>query len=143
MVDSVAVITRRRLTSEEGFRAKAYRDTRGLLTIGYGFCIDRGISEYASAALLQAQLEETINVLSGYSWYRSCDPVRQSVLVDIAFNTGISGLLHFVEMIAAITRSNWLTAKTELLNSKAAQEDPKRYESLSQLLLTGGSDGTQ
>lgn len=124
-----------RLQTEEGFRATKYLDPNGLESIGYGFCIDRGISQFAASALLSAQAQERHDELMQFSWYAGCNPARQSVLLDIAFNTGVGGLLKFPHMIAAISRGDWVTAAKE-----CAVQDPKlkgRYDALAQILLTG------
>ena len=126
-----------RLKTEEGFRSTLYTDTTGHATLGYGFNVSAGISQRVAAALLQAQLEELHETLAGYPWYSQCDPVRQSVLLDVAFNIGVTGLLHFSHMILAIGHRDWPQAKAQLLDSKAARELPSRYAALAQLLLTG------
>lgn len=126
-----------RVKLEEGFRATLYRDTQGHQTIGYGLNVDAGISEHVAAATLQAQLEELQAALNKYPWYAPLDPVRQSVLLDIAFNNGLAGLLHFPHMLAAISHQDWGNAATE-----CHVENPElagRYQKLSQLLLTGMS----
>ena len=126
-----------RLTGEEGFRSKAYRDTVGKLTIGYGFNVDAGITEPVARALLTAQLAEIDRALSAYGWYKALDDVRASVLLDVAFNVGVGGLLHFPKMIAAIAARNWVTAHDELLDSDAARMLPSRYKPLAETLLNG------
>jgi len=126
-----------RLRQEEGFRATLYVDTEGHKTIGYGLNIDSGISQRVAAAALQAQLEELQEALTKYPWYVPLDPVRQSVLLDIAFNDGLTGLLHFPHMLAAISRQDWASAATE-----CHVENPEiagRYQKLAQLLLIGGT----
>jgi lysozyme len=124
-----------RLKTEEGFRATKYTDTQGRLSIGYGFNVDAGISLLAASALLQAQIVERQNQLLTYPWYSNLDPVRQSVCLDIAFNDGLNGLLHFPRMIAALARGDWADAATEckVTNPELAG----RYSVLAQLLLTG------
>lgn len=126
-----------RLRVEEGFRSQAYRDTTGHLTIGYGFNIDAGITQNAATALLMAQVEELADKLVVYPWYALLDPVRQSVLLDLAFNLGIAGLLSFVQMLLAVTDKNWQAAHDQLLMSRAATQAPARYQALASLLLTG------
>lgn len=124
-----------RLRQEEGFRATLYVDTQGHKTIGYGLNLDAGISPRVAAAALQAQLEELQEALARYPWYTPLDSVRQSVVLDIAFNSGLSGLLHFPHMLAAISRQDWASAATE-----CHVENPElasRYQKLSQILLTG------
>ena len=126
-----------RLQTEEGFRALPYRDTNGLETIGYGFNVQAGISKYAAAALLRAQVEEAHAALLKLPWYAALDPVRQSVCLDIDINEGQGGLLKFPHMIAALSRQDWASAAIE-----CHVEDPKlagRYAALAQLLLTGMS----
>jgi lysozyme len=124
-----------RLKTEEGFRATKYTDTRGHLTIGYGFDVDAGISQYAASALLTAQATERHESLAVYAWYAGLDPVRQSVCLDIAFNGGLHGLLEFPHMIAALAKGDWVTAAAEckVTNPELAG----RYAALAQLLLTG------
>lgn len=136
MVDVIELAVAR-LKSEEGFRSTAYRDSAGHLTIGFGFNVDAGISEFAAAALLAAQVSERETVLLNYPWYATCDPVRRSVLLDVAFNLGVTGLLKFHDMILAIGRQDWADARAELLDSKAARQLPQRYKLLADLLFTG------
>lgn len=124
-----------RLRTEEGFRATAYKDTRGYLTIGYGFNIDGGISQFAASALCQAQAGEIHQMLLRYPWYAGLDEPRQSVCLDIAFNGGLHGLLNFPGMIAALGRKDWPAAAAEchVTNPELAG----RYTALAQILLTG------
>ncbi len=124
-----------RLKTEEGFRATKYTDTQGHLSIGYGFNVDAGISQSAAGALLLAMAQERHDGLLAYPWYSGLDPVRQSVCLDIAFNNGTNGLLHFPHMIAALAKGDWATAAAEckVINPELAG----RYAALAQLLLTG------
>jgi lysozyme len=130
-------LTVARLATEEGFRAKAYRDTKGKLTIGYGFSVDAGISQYCAHALLEAQAQELAIELGRFSWFVGLDDIRASVLIDLAFNDGLVGLLHFPKMIAGIGARNWQVAHDELLDSEAARELPTRYSALAKILLNG------
>lgn len=125
-----------RLKTEEGFRATKYTDTQGHLTIGFGFNVDAGISSFAAGALLGAQATERHQALMGLGWYAALDPVRQSVCLDIAFNSGTHGLLNFPHMIAALAKGDWAGAAAEckVTNPELAG----RYAALAQLLLTGG-----
>jgi GH24 family phage-related lysozyme (muramidase) len=125
----------------EGFRAHKYLDPRGFETIGYGFNIDAGISPFAAAALLRAQLTEREQLLSACWWAHALDDVRMSVVIEISFNVGLSGLLHFPKMLAAIGAKNWDAAHAECLDSDAARELPARYNVLAEILRTGVIDG--
>lgn len=132
--------TFQRAKAEEGFRARAYKDTRGNSTIGFGFNIDAGITPRAAAALLREQLQEAHEKLLKLPWYTALDAVRQSACLDIDFNEGEGGLLRFPHMIAALSRQDWASAATE-----CHVEDPRlagRYQQLAQLLLTGMQNGS-
>jgi GH24 family phage-related lysozyme (muramidase) len=135
-VDICAVaIALLRLRTEEGFRTRAYKDTNGFTTIGYGFNVDAGITPRAATALLQEQLQEAHETLLKLTWYTGLDPVRQSVCVDIDLNEGEGGLLRFPHMITALVHQDWPTAATE-----CHVEDPRlasRYVALAKILLTG------
>lgn len=124
-----------RLKTEEGFRAIKYTDTQGHLSIGYGFNVDAGISVFAATALLEAQAHERHVHLLALQWYAQLDPVRQSVCLDIAYNTGTTGLLKFPHMIAALAKGDWVAAAAECKVSNP--ELAVRYAALAQLLLTG------
>jgi len=124
---------------EEGFRAKAYVDTNGHQTIGYGFNIDAGISRLAAERLARAQAEELDASLTAFPWYAALDYVRQSAVLDMAFNLGMGGLLRFPNMIAALTRKDWAAAAKE-----CHVKDPKlakRYERLAYILEHGTTIG--
>ena len=111
----------------------------GKTTIGYGFNVEAGISQYAALALLDAQASELAYDLSQLDWYSTLDDVRKSVMIECAFNLGLHGLLQFQQMISALRSGNWQGAHDELLSSKAAQQLPARYANLAKLLLTGVS----
>lgn len=126
-----------RLKDEEGFSAQKYIDTEGRLTIGYGFCVDAGISKSAATALLIAQAQERHDELAKLAWYQALDPPRQSVCLDIAFNGGVAGLLRFTNMIDALTKRDWARAANEcrVRNPELAG----RYQALAEILRTGNA----
>jgi lysozyme len=124
-----------RVKLSEGFRAKVYFDTRRLETIGYGFQISAGISERCAAALLREQMAERHDELVKLPWYAGLNEVRQGVCLDIAINSGTTGLLRFERMINALEAHDWAGAAAEckVTNPELAG----RYAALAQLLLTG------
>ena len=126
-----------RLKVDEGFRATPYVDTTGHLSVGYGTNLDAGLSESAASALLVAQATELANELATYTWASGLNDVRASVLIELAFNLGMTGLMRFQRMIAAIRSGDWGGAHDELLDSDAALELPVRYQMLAEMLLTG------
>jgi len=130
-------IAEARAEPSEGFRSHKYLDTRGKETIGIGFNIDAGISLRAARALYREQMAERADALAGFWWAKGLDDPRMSVVIEIAFNGGVEGLLHFPKMLAAIGAKNWQAAHDECLDSDAARELPSRYNPLAKILLTG------
>ena len=122
----------------EGFRPQKYLDTRGFTTIGYGFNVDAGISEFAAATLLEAQLAEAEADVSNFDWYPSVDGVRKSVLVELCFNMGIHKLQGFKLMLAACSRSDWTDAALQLQQSAWFSQVGQRGSQLVRLLRDGG-----
>ena len=127
-----------RVKAAEGFRSAKYTDTRGYLTIGYGFNVDAGISERAASALCEAQLEEALADCDGQPWFPSGDDVRASVFVELVFNMGLGKLLGFKLMLAAAQAHQWDEAANQLQNSAWFSQVGHRGPLLVRLLANGG-----
>lgn len=125
----------------EGLRLSPYEDTTGHLSIGYGYNLStNGISEAIADWLLNDALVEAREGLE-MQWppFQSLDDVRQRVLVEMAYNLGLQGVIHFRKMLHALTIQDWKNAAAELLNSQAAVQLPSRYHRLS-IMLESGED---
>ena len=114
-----------------------YKDSKGLLTVGYGLNLTVPQPEAVWAAALAAAVSAVEQDLQRFDWYQKLDPVRQSVILDMAYNMGIGSLLHFPHMLAAIAKGDWQTAHDEMLDSQYARDVGNRAVVLSQILLTG------
>ena len=137
MVDRDAMV--RQLRLHEGERLKPYRDTVGKLTIGVGRNLDDcGISAQESAILLANDIGDMERELQrALPWVARLDEVRARVLVDMAFNLGIVGLLNFKRTLAAVEAGDYQQAATMMLDSKWAKQVGGRAERLSRMMLTG------
>lgn len=120
----------------------AYSDSLGFLTIGVGILIDKrkggGLlpeeSEFIfnnRLRILNEQLDKRI------PWIKKLDPARRGVLVNMAFQMGIDGLLGFKNTLATIEAGNYQKAAAEMLGSKWAQQTPARANRLSVQMRTG------
>lgn len=121
----------------EGFRAKAYKDSTGHLTIGYGFNVDAGIDERAASALIEHQVTELYADLMRFEWFDNLDEVRQSVLVQMAFQMGVNGLLKFRKTLYYVKGGEYEKAADEMLNSLWAKQTPARAHHVATMMRKG------
>ena len=128
----------RQLRLHEGERLKPYRCTAGRLTIGVGRNLeDRGITREESAVLLANDIADMERELQrALPWVARLDEVRARVLVDMAFNLGVVGLLAFKRTLAAIEAGQYQQAATMMLDSKWAKQVGGRAERLSRMMAT-------
>jgi GH24 family phage-related lysozyme (muramidase) len=137
-------ITYARLNLEEGRRPFAYDDStgkrvtcqpQGNLSVAVGVNLEVGLDNEEIDWLSRHRLGKLEVVLLSYQWYRGLDPARQSVLLDVAFNQGVGGLLHYVHMLAAIQEQDWKQAAIECHTADPRLD--KRYADLAKILLSG------
>jgi lysozyme len=140
----VTVSDRTRLTEQlirqEALRLRPYTDTRGRLTIGVGRNLsDSGITEYEATYLLDNDIDRTIRGLAARypTWFPQLDPVRQAVLINMAFNLGLGGLAGFTRMLAAVAAGQYVEASTEMLDSSWARQVGARAGELAAQMRTG------
>lgn len=126
------------LILHEGIRLKPYRCTAGKLTIGVGRNLDdKGISELEALYLLWNDIRDVMEQLEKYEWYTKLDPIRQKVMIDMAYNLGVTGLLKFRKMIAAIELGDYGAAADQMVDSKWARQVKTRAERLADMMRTG------
>ena len=128
---------------DEGLRLKVYIDSLGHPTIGFGRALDvQGISLAEAELMLDNDiLEYRAGVLSRLPWSATLDEPRLAVLVGMAFNLGLRGLLGFRRMLEAAERGDWPAAATEMLDSRWATQVPVRAGRLALQMQTGKWDG--
>jgi len=127
------------LIKHEGLSTQVYRDTVGKLSIGCGRNLDDvGISTDEAMVLLDNDINRIVAALTSHvACFGSLDATRQHVLVDLAYNVGIAGLLHFTKMLAAVEARDFVAAATEMLASRWAQQVPTRAEELAGMMQRG------
>ena len=112
------------LKLDEGLRLKPYRDTVGKLTIGIGRNLDDvGISEAEAEYLLSNDLDRTISDLDKYMlWWQTLDTPRRRVILNMAFNLGVAGLMKFVTTLVAVRAGAQSNPADMMLESKWARQ---------------------
>ena len=132
----------KQLRDEEGEVLSAYQDHLGFWTIGVGHLIDKrkggAISPYISRLLLESDIADKASDLDkSLPWWRDLDEVRQAVLLGMAFQMGINGLLGFKNTLAMVKSGNYAGAANGMLNSLWAKQTPARAKRMSEQMRTG------
>lgn len=148
------------IISNEGFSDKAYFDTMGKSTIGYGFNIsDPVIAKFVHPDVKSGKRtmtrEEANSILTtkvmpmvandarnfvGSKLFDSLSPARKQVLLDMSYNMGGPRLNGFKNMRAAIQGGDFVRAAQELLSSNYAKQLPERAKRNALLMIKGVID---
>ncbi|KZN30044.1 hypothetical protein N480_03610 [Pseudoalteromonas luteoviolacea S2607] len=129
---------KQQLIGHEGYEHKVYVCPGGYQSIGVGRNLEnRGLTDEEIHYLLNndiayftAQVEKHIDT-------SKCNPARKAVLINMAFNLGIHGLLAFKKTIAAVERGNWDKAAIEMFDSRWAVQVGERANQLTEQMKTG------
>lgn len=141
-------LNKKLIMSHEGRRLKAYRDTRGFLTIGVGFNLDDALASGVCAAagvdcqatrdglpITDAECDlifahqyaavaaEARGIFPGIDSYPEN---AAAVICDMLFQLGRTGFGHFVHTIAAFRAGDWKAAADGIAHSALAEETPHR-----------------
>jgi lysozyme len=132
----------RQLQRDEGFKVHAYQDHLGYWTIGFGRLIDERkgghITLEEGLFLLNNDIDnKTEELLKRLPWVNDLDDARKGVLVNMAFQLGVDGLLKFKNTLELIKNSKYKEASDAMLDSLWAKQTPNRASRLSAQMKTG------
>ena len=131
---------------------KVYLCPKGVETIGYGRNLkSNGISKNEAELLLENDLFNIkLKLEDKISYFHKIDDIRQNVLIEMAYNMGVSNLLEFKNTLSYIKKGEYDKASKEMLNSawhkdfiKYDMADGKKFngllrsEFLSKVMLEG------
>lgn len=148
---------REQLIRDEGCVLHAYRDTEGYLTVGVGHNLDADPvlrdkllaaagGDEAAITITQETADRLLDndiaiaedaVRSALPWSVSLSASRQAVLVNMAFNCGLGGLLGFKKMLAALKAKDYERAADEMKDSKWYGQVGRRAMRLCRQMETG------
>lgn len=144
--------------SDEGYDGTPYPDTQQLWTFGEGRCLERlpltavewkylldnklltvNLSRPGADYLKQRDLLVIENQLAiDYrDFWPHLNDAQQNALLEMAYQLGITGEEHFLNMIAALRAGDMEAAKAAGLASQWAKQTPARAERVMTQLATG------
>lgn len=143
----------KRLEFHEGCVLKPYYCPTGHKTLGIGHNVEarpftdeekkaigdweKGITKNMAYMICRNDVNLCLKDLKKLDFWKSLDDERQYALIDICFNIGFAGLKKFKKMLKALAVKDYLTASTELLDSKYATQTGKRAKRIAKLIRTG------
>ena len=127
------------LILDEGLRLKPYRCTAGKLTIGVGRNLDDvGISGEEALYLLKHDIDRAERACAeAFDFWPTLPGARKMVLVNMAFNLGINGLLKFQRTLDAVRYGDYALAAQRMIDSKWAKQVGARADRLAKIMETG------
>lgn len=130
------------IKSDEGLVLHAYKDSLGFLTIGYGRLIDKrkngGITEQEAEYLLNHDIAYKLGQLHAkLPWIDKLNDARKGVLLNMAFQLGVAGLMGFKSTLAKIEAGDYEGASTSMLKSKWATQTPNRAQRMAEQMRSG------
>ncbi|TDO96677.1 glycoside hydrolase family protein [Marinomonas balearica] len=120
------------LIRHEGMKTTPYLCSAGKLTIGVGRnLMDNGINVDEALYLLSNDIDEVQSQLENHlPWISDLPENRKMVLINMAFNLGVGGLLTFKNMLAALKRHDLELVEHEMLDSLWAEQVGHRADEL-------------
>lgn len=133
---------KQQLIDEEGEVLHAYQDHLGYWTIGVGILIDKrkggGLRKEESDFILNNRIRlKTAEVEKALPWVSTLDEPRKAVLIGMAFQMGLDGLLKFKNTLAMVHRRQFKEAGAGMLNSLWAKQTPQRAARMAKQMETG------
>ena len=128
------------IKEHEGLKLKLYKCPAGRLTIGYGHNIeDNGLSKSACEYILYDDIDEAkknLYTIFGSEFFESLNDLKKIALIDMMFNLGLSKFLTFKRFIFAVETRNWSNASKEVINSRAYEQNKRRYKKIAEQIAS-------
>lgn len=127
------------LERDEAVKRFPYPDGKGNITIGVGRNLSaKGLSPSEIQTLLSNDIADTAAGLDEHlPWWRDLSDARQRVLINMAFNMGIGGLMGFHATLAAIQEGRYGDAANDMMASAWASEVGDRASRLADMMRAG------
>jgi lysozyme len=132
----------RQLKGDEGVVPHAYKCSKGFWTIGVGRLIDKrkggALRPEEITFLLQNDIDHRIDQLTRrLPWFQDLDDARKGVLLNMAFQLGVEGLLKFERTLTLIRDGKYENAAHAMLQSLWATQTPERAQRMAEQMRSG------
>lgn len=132
----------KQLRRDEGEVLSAYQDHLGFWTLGVGRLIDKrkggSITPEESAYLLSNDIDKRqAELLRRAPWTANLDQARFGVLLNMAFQMGVDGLLGFKNTLTMGRDGDYAAAADGMMQSLWAKQTPERAKRLSVQMRSG------
>ena len=136
MVDKLSNELKEAVKLSEGYRARVYKDTLDIDTIGYGFAIkDLELDKDICDMILDKKLNKLIkDVDNKFSFMDDIAVEAQDVVYEMCYQLGINGFSKFKKTIAYLRDEDYKMAAIEMLDSRWAKQTPNRAKRLSNII---------
>jgi GH24 family phage-related lysozyme (muramidase)/uncharacterized protein YcbK (DUF882 family) len=129
-----------------GGKHKAYKDSKGYWTIGYGHLIKPGDGYNSSSVISQDEADKLFKKDYDYHkkaamkipGYASASPQQQAALIDLTFNMGASWYQGFPKFTEAFSKKDYTSAQSHLRNSAWYGQVGRRAEPIISLIGNKG-----
>jgi lysozyme len=123
------------IVKHEGFRETPYPDplTGGApWTFGHGLTY---ITQEESRLIVERRVREiSTRLQANKPFFVDLPAPVRNVLIEMAFQLGLKGVLNFSRMWEALKRHDYVAAADEMLDSRWAEQTPSRAEALAKIV---------
>lgn len=125
---------------QEGLRLTPYQDTEGILTIGWGRNLEKGITqEEAEFLFIMDYYQAREDLIRLCPEWKDWDDRIFAGLVSMMYNLGLPRFLTFTRMIDAAKAGDWRRVAAEMRDSKWRRQVPNRVEEIAGLIEAGAA----
>lgn len=127
-----------RIKLHEGKRLRPYKDSLGVLTVGYGRNLDAvPFSDHEINVMFDTDFERALIAAQSFAAYDRLNDARKGVIIEMVFQMGKWGVWKFKKFLAAAAKEDWQKAHYEMLNSQWASQTPGRAKKLANIFRSG------
>ncbi|MXP50606.1 lysozyme [Pantoea sp. Eser] len=139
------------LNFEEGYADVPYLDTLGFSTVAggirigpkgaslsnYAFRVPRRVGDVWKQCILEGKVQDMQSRELLRSALAKCNDARTDVLLSMAYQLGVDGVMQFKNMLSAIASENFNKAADAMMNSLWARQTPGQAKRHAEVMRSG------